>query len=71
MNNNQFLIIIIICILVIYFIYNFTNDEHFWGGWMPTLYNGQPIINYGRYGVNAATEDPQFLIDINALQLNN
>jgi len=66
------LIIATILICVIYLIADqYFRRESFWGGWMPIVYNVQPLKYYGRYGFDAATDDPHMIVNKWAYPINN
>jgi hypothetical protein len=46
------------------------SNEQFWGGWVPVLYLNQTVPTYGQTGVDAATDNPRFFYDSNALPLS-
>ena len=75
MDNNYFLLIVFL-VVVGYLIYIFSvqcdnkKGERFWGGWMPVPYVGQNVPEYGRCGIDAATDDPEIIIDPHAQCIN-
>lgn len=63
--------IIIIFIIFILCLFLFTNKENFWGGYFPTPYLNNPFPNFGRYSVNAATDQiPLLNIDPISIPIN-
>ena len=69
MRDTQLFMIIGICIIA-YAVYAFQSKEGFWGGYFPVVYAGQPLVQYGRTGIDAATEKPKFLMNANACPVN-
>jgi hypothetical protein len=61
--NNLLILILIVAILALVLCLRGGNDESFWGGYFPVPYNGQPIQLFGRYGFDAATDAPKWVID--------
>ena len=60
---------ILICYLI-WLISRSCCGENFWGGYFPVPYSGQPLTYYGRSGLDAATDDPKMLINVNACNIN-
>ncbi len=61
--NGTFIIAVIIILLITILI---SKVEGFWGSTMPVPYMGQPLTQYGRSGIDAATDAPKMFIDPNA-----
>lgn len=63
-------IVIVFVILGMLVLWLSMSKESFWGGYFPVPYAGQPIKYYGRTGLDAATDDPKMLINVNACSIN-
>lgn len=66
------IIIISVILLLLFYIKNGFRLENFWGGYFPTPYiNNKLNINFGRYGINAATDQiPIKYVDLNSYTIN-
>lgn len=67
----NYYIIIFLAIAMTIMLILYTPNEHFWGGYFPVPYMNQYVQQYGRTGVNAATDQPpQLLINRCAKNIN-
>ena len=68
MDDLMYILFAILLAYGLYFI--FIRHESFWGGYYPMPYTGQPTVQYGRYGYDAATDNPRMLVNPCAYPIN-
>lgn len=62
-------LLFVLAVMVGFFVYH-SKKEQFWGGVINVPYAGQPVVRYDRTGINATTDRPTMLVNINSPPIN-
>jgi len=64
------IIVIIVIILVLVAFTLCYKNENFWGGYMRVPYVGQRLVAFNRSGLDAATDNPRMIVNVNSCAIN-